>query len=553
MELKMIAVLIGMCIVFVAFSSLLYYGKMRTLKKKEPMNTFYKKKIAFLLLILYTNIALCYLVFCYGNFTEFFVIIVIFKCKDIVSVLIQLIHHTMCFECYQKPSSLNDSNTHVSVVSIIPVYDETEEELKYLVESIKQQQQNDDESTRLICIIEDHGKLKSMFVLTEIIDTVLMSYVSWKDQHIQITVTFGRSGNCPCVIVVKDKNMGKRDSLILSHDTFNVPRLLNTVNAEFRSSMRNHISRLYGIHSFTHMFCTDADTIICADSFHYLIETIETKNAVAACGLVVVNKPSFQFWNMVQNFQYMYGQYIRRRTESIFGKVTCLPGCITMFKIDDVVASNALAIYSELPKQHEFFKTIVQLLGTDRRLTTSFLFQNMQTRTVFDERAICLTNTPKTFYKYLAQRRRWGSNSYFNSLYIITGQNIPIITRFFALLDYLRMSLIYFRSFNTVLFLIKIVFNILQYYRNGTDLFVQLSPCISILLLPLVYFCCLCLFKPLLQKRIVYFVLGFVALKFCGMLLSIVFVSNFLWFCGDSAWTSLHNNSNNKNKNDLRV
>ena len=155
MELKMIAVLIGACIVFVAFSSLLYYGKMRTLKKKEPMNTFYKKKIAFLLLIAYTNIALCYLVFCYGSFIEFFVIIVIFKCEDIVSVLIQLMYDTLCCFRHHQESSSSVYNDNVSVVSIIPVYDKTDNELKCLVESIKQQQQQQDETydKRLICII----------------------------------------------------------------------------------------------------------------------------------------------------------------------------------------------------------------------------------------------------------------------------------------------------------------------------------------------------------------------------------------------------------------
>ena len=200
-----------------------------------------------------------------------------------------------CFRHHQESSS-SVYNDNVSVVSIIPVYDETDNELKCLVESIKQQQQQQDETydKRLICIIEDHGKLKALFVLTNVIDTVELPYMSWKQQLLQLTITFGHSNDCPCIIIVKDKNMGKRDSLILSHDTFNVPRSLNTTNTEFRCTLRDRISLLYGIQTFTHMFCTDADTIICVDSFRYLIETIETKKAIAACGLVVVNNPSFQ-------------------------------------------------------------------------------------------------------------------------------------------------------------------------------------------------------------------------------------------------------------------
>ena len=97
--------------------------------------------------------------------------------------------------------------------------------------------------------------------------------MSWKQQLLQLTVMFGKSNDCPCIIIVNDKNMGKRDSLILSHDTFNVPRLLDITNTEFRHNLRNHISRVYGLYSFTHMFCTDAETRICTDSFGYLIET----------------------------------------------------------------------------------------------------------------------------------------------------------------------------------------------------------------------------------------------------------------------------------------
>ena len=529
MHIQTIMVVLGMCIVCLAVSAILYYGKERTCRKKEPMNIFYTKKIVYLWILACINIMLCYLVSIYGGFIEFFIIIVLFKCKDIVSVLIQIVYSVQC-----TTPKLEHDISDKSIVCIIPVYDETEEEIERLVESVRLQCT----STSLICIIEDHGKTATCSVFTEILKIVHLSYVSWKQCTVNVTVTLGRVQECACVIIVKDTNMGKRDSLILSHDTFNVSRTLNETNTQFRYMLRQCIQETYHLDTFEYMFCTDADTIICPRSFEYLIETIQARHAVAACGFVIVNEPSFQFWNLVQNFQYMYGQYIRRRTESIIGKVTCLPGCITMFKIDSS-AQDAIALYSEIPNTGDFFKTIVQLLGTDRRLTTSFLFQHSGVYTVFDERAKCLTNTPKTFQKYIAQRRRWGSNSYFNSLYIVIGNNIPFITRVFALLDYLRMSLIYFRCFNTVLFLIKLVYHIRQYMKQEVSVLVQLAPCMSIVLLPVMYFIVLCLYKPILRTRIVYLILGFCILKCYGTILSLVCVSNFLWYCGDNAWTSL--------------
>jgi hypothetical protein len=99
--------------------------------------------------------------------------------------------------------------------------------------------------------------------------------------------------------------------------------------------------------------------------------------------------------------------------------------------------------------------------------------------------------------------------------------------------------LIYFRCFNTVLFLIKLVYHIRQYMKQELSVLLQLAPCMSIVLLPVMYFIVLCLYKPILRTRIVYLILGFCILKCYGTILSLVCVSNFLWYCGDNAWTSL--------------
>jgi len=528
-----IAILTAICVVFLALFAIVYYGKTRIFKKSKNSTAFNKKKTCYICFLIFMNLLLSFLVYFYGSFQGFFVIIVLFKSKDIVSVCIQIIVQLQSLCKSDEYSSTFLQNDH-RIVSVLPVYNETIEEFNCLMESIK----NETNDRSLICIIEDHGTLHTDSYLTSHLATLCLPYFSWKQQTLNIVIKIGLIDKRACIILIKDTNYGKRDSLILAHDCFNVPRSnLNETNLLFRSTLRNKITETFGLHNFEYIFCTDGDSIICENSFAYLIQSINSKKAIAACGLVVVNDPSFAFWNVVQNFQYFYGQYIRRQTECIIKKVTCLPGCITMFKVDPV-ADPAITMYADIPKDKNFIKNIVQTLGTDRRLTTSFLFQNPKNYTVFDDRAVCLTNTPTSLHKYLDQRRRWCSNAYFNSIYIITNKNIHIVTRIFALLDYLRMSLIYFRCFNTVTFLIKLSYSIKSNLSKYISIVLNLTPCMCILFIPVLYFVFLCIIKPTARKRSVYLFIGFFVVKCIGTVLSVLCVTNMLWFCGDKSWSS---------------
>lgn len=59
----------------------------------------------------------------------------------------------------------------------------------------------------------------------------------------------------------------------------------------------------------------------------------------------------------------------------------------------------------------------VQYLGTDRRLTFCMLSQHKKLRTLFVPSAVNETDAPQSLRHYLSQRRRWGSNAYFNDFF----------------------------------------------------------------------------------------------------------------------------------------
>ena len=125
----------------------------------------------------------------------------------------------------------------------------------------------------------------------------------------------------------------------MGHDIYNMPR--DNITEEcvvMKNFIKEKVRIFYGIDEFHYMFNTDADSIIEKESLYKLMQNIIRNKSTACCGIVVIDfsEAQYGFWNLYQNFQYLYGQYIRRGTEHIMSKVTCMPGCITMTKIDEM-------------------------------------------------------------------------------------------------------------------------------------------------------------------------------------------------------------------------
>lgn len=546
---QLVALCAASIIVLFSILAVLY----ATYSKKSPdctscagtCDSFGRKKYSFLLLILCINFGLSYIVFHFGGARTLMIIIVLIKSKDILTSFISTVYYivfyvyntTKCMlPCVFTKEQEQILKLSGNIVSIIPVYSETKDQIDGTIKSIINDNKCD-ECKNLICVICDGKPINIEDSLTNTIETFDIEYISWKQVKNTLKITSGYIDNIPCIIMKKIKNQGKRDTLIIGHDIFNFPREdLPEINYSMRSNIRKYVNEKFGLDDFNYMFCTDADSIICKNSFKYLIETMEKKKAVACCGLVKIDfsEGAWSFWCIFQNFQYLFGQYVRRSVESLYGRVVCLPGCITMFKIHES-AIKAIKMYSEFPKEGEMFKSIVQLLGTDRRLTSSFLFQGKQIKTVLDKRAICLTIPPCTLYTYLTQRRRWASNSYFNTMAILVGPNQYLITRLFATYDVIRLSIIYFRIFTTIMFVYKII----VYLTGGgypKDLFIKLAQCIVIILFPTVFFFVICISHGSMRRMLHKIVLGYMINRIFGMILNLAIVSNLFWNIGSTIW-----------------
>ncbi|KAI7553952.1 glycosyltransferase family 2 protein [Hortaea werneckii] len=283
--------------------------------------------------------------------------------------------------------------------------------------------------------------------------------------------------------------------------------------------------------AFDLVFCTDADSTIHQGAIASLADTcLAEPSAIAACGFVFVEyEPGKEWsvWNLIQQFQYAFGQVVRRGAESAFGKVTCLPGCITMLVVRPEMA-GAMEKYAAPVTSSPVFRHQVQYLGTDRRLTYSMLSQGKHLHTFFVPGAGSETVAPQSLKHYLSQRRRWGSNAYFNNLWYLFGENMILITRLFAVVETVRLTMVYFRLANTVLFLYG--------FSRGFKI-AELLPTIGILLLPLFWFLYVVSFENRHLRSLLHkLVIGGLVTRCVSPILSMLIFSIVMKNLGSAQW-----------------
>ena len=217
---------------------------------------------------------------------------------------------------------------------------------------------------------------------------------------------------------------------------------------------------------------------------------------------------------------------MRRRAEGLWGRVTCLPGCITMVVVRPEVA-GAIRRYTEPVKDFMVLRHQVQYLGTDRRLTYCMLAQDKKLRTLFVPHAVSETVAPQTLLHYLSQRRRWASNAYFNNYFYCFGTNQLLITRFWASIELVRLTLVYYRVANTALFIHGLV-------RNFA--IIKLVPFIIVTQTPTMWYLLFVIFRePILRSRAHRLFFGFAINKIVASALSIIIFTTVIFNLGNQS------------------
>ncbi|KAK3831206.1 MAG: putative chitin synthase 5 [Linnemannia elongata] len=234
----------------------------------------------------------------------------------------------------------------------------------------------------------------------------------------------------------KPGNRGKRDSQIilmgfLQHVMFD-ERLTS-----FEYELFNTIWRLTGVapDRYEIVLMVDADTKVYPDSLSRMIAAMaHDHDIMGLCGETKIANKTDSWVTMIQVFEYYISHHMSKAFESMFGGVTCLPGCFCMYRIKAPKGPNGYWVpilanpdivehYSENVVDTLHKKNLL-LLGEDRYLSTLMLRTFPKRKMMFVPQAICKTVVPDTFKILLSQRRRWINSTIHNLMELVLVRDL---------------------------------------------------------------------------------------------------------------------------------
>ncbi|KAL6704249.1 hypothetical protein ACN47E_008417 [Coniothyrium glycines] len=232
--------------------------------------------------------------------------------------------------------------------------------------------------------------------------------------------------------VSKPGNRGKRDSQII------LMRFLNRVHYNLPMSpleleMHHQIRNIIGVNPTFYEFLLqiDADTVVAPDAAtRFVAAFLHDTRLLAVCGETALTNAKSSFVTMMQVYEYYISHNLTKAFESLFGSVTCLPGCFTMYRIRAAetgkplfVSKEVVEAYQEIRVDTLHTKNLLHL-GEDRYLTTLLLKFHAKYKTKYTMRAHAWTVAPDSWTIFMSQRRRWINSTVHNLIELIPLQQL---------------------------------------------------------------------------------------------------------------------------------
>ena len=234
----------------------------------------------------------------------------------------------------------------------------------------------------------------------------------------------------------KPGNRGKRDSQIILM-SFLQKVMFDERMTELEYEMFNGLWKITGISPdfYEIVLMVDADTKVFPDSLTHMVSAmVKDPEIMGLCGETKIAKKRDSWVTAIQVFEYFISHHQAKSFESVFGGVTCLPGCFCMYRIKapkgganywvpvlanpDVVEHYSENVVDTLHKKN------LLLLGEDRYLTTLMLRTFPKRKQVFVPQAVCKTTVPDKFMVLLSQRRRWINSTIHNLMELVLVRDL---------------------------------------------------------------------------------------------------------------------------------
>lgn len=370
-----------------------------------------------------------------------------------ISLLLVTIIGFKFFAALQFGTKNTPENHDKFVMCQIPAYTEDEDSLRRAIDSAARMQYDD--KRKLLVVVCDgmiigqgNDKPTPRIVLdilgvSETVDPEPLSFESLGEglkQHNMGKVYSGlyevQGHIVPFLVIVKvgkpseisrPGNRGKRDSQML------MMRFLNRVHYNLAMSpleleIYHQIRNIIGVNPtfYEFMFQIDADTVVAADSATRMVSTfLRDTRVIAVCGETALSNAKSSFITMIQVYEYWISHNLTKAFESLFGSVTCLPGCFTMYRIRAAETGKPLFVSREVVDAYAcirvdtlHMKNLLHL-GEDRYLTTLLLKFHNKYKTKYIFRAQAWTIAPDSWAVFMSQRRRWINSTVHNLMELI--------------------------------------------------------------------------------------------------------------------------------------
>ncbi|OMJ13131.1 Chitin synthase D [Smittium culicis] len=224
----------------------------------------------------------------------------------------------------------------------------------------------------------------------------------------------------------KPGNRGKRDSQVILM-SFLQRVMFDERMTKLEYEMFNSFWSVTGVtpDNFEIVLMVDADTKVYPDSLTSMVSVMSQDHMVMGlCGETKIANKRDSYTTMMQVFEYYISHHLSKAFESVFGGVTCLPGCFSMYRIKAPKGYNGywVPILSNPDIVENYSENVVDtlhkknllLLGEDRYLSTLMLKSFPKRKMTFVPSAVCKTIVPDEFKVLLSQRRRWINSTVHN-------------------------------------------------------------------------------------------------------------------------------------------
>jgi len=145
------------------------------------------------------------------------------------------------------------------------------------------------------------------------------------------------------------------------------------------------------------LICVDSDSFLLPGAIATVVRGLADPTVAAVAGHTDVENAGANLLTKMQDVRYYFSYRVMKAAESLFGAVSCCPGCFSAYR-----KSCVLAVLDPWLNQRFLGRRVT--FGDDRSLT-NFLLRRY--RVLYDCEALATTLVPERWGKYIRQQCRW--------------------------------------------------------------------------------------------------------------------------------------------------